>query len=330
MLTRTEHEIEKFRRMVDQSSLHSLKCEKLCADFLRLIPSSIERDLPPGKESALTMMAVTHGNEVGGIAVLNQLLELIGQGLIRLTYPLTIGLGNPAASMTDRRFLERDLNRSFLRANTDSVEDQRARELEPILEKTAFFVDIHQTIEPSSHPFLIFPYLPASFEFGRQIAPDMPIVTHWGSGFSKDGSCTDEFVNKKGGVGLTIELGQKGFSNYQEGVGLRAMLRALMVVGQRLAGRPWQAPDHQPEIYTWAEVLPFPEGEAGLDEGWYNFRRVEKGQRLGYCKGHEKEILAGLSGPILFPKYPASPHEPRPKEICRIMKSVTIDQLGKA
>ncbi|MFW7379378.1 MAG: succinylglutamate desuccinylase [Oligoflexus sp.] len=326
-MNRIESEIETFRQYLDQTSVGKLQCEKLCRDVMQLIPPVVKRELPPNKESGLTLMAVTHGNEVGGIAVLNQLLELIDSGLIVLNYPLTIGLGNTEASLLDKRFVERDLNRSFMRQQSDSLEDRRARELEPVLQKTAFFVDIHQTIEASSTPFLIFPYLPSSFEFARQIAPDLPIVTHWGGGFSKDGACTDEFVNKTGGVGLTIELGQKGFANYQEGVGLRAMLRALMVVDQRLAGQTWQVAEESAEIYTWAEVIPYPEGEAGLDEGWYNFKRVEKGQRLGFAQG--QDILAGTSGPILFPKYPQSPEEPRPKEICRIMKRVTIDQLGK-
>jgi succinylglutamate desuccinylase len=327
MLERIKQEVSQFRDYLN-TSFNGLQADVLSPDIIALSPPSPAVSPVPGKTYALTLMAVTHGNEVGGIAVLNHILQLIHHGVVQVPFPMVIGLANPQASLANERFLERDLNRSFGRQANDTHEDRRARQLEKVLAHTGYFVDFHQTIEPSLSPFMIFPYQQPSYKFARQIAPDVPIVTHWGTSFSKGGACSDEFVNRNEGVGVTIELGHKGFSPYQEGIGLRVALQAIQTVKQRLLGETLKSPTTEPEIYTWAQVLPFPDGDAGLDEGWYNFRQVEKGQRLGLANG--QEIRAEASGPILFPKYVTSPEQTRPKEICRIMKRVRPDELGKS
>lgn len=151
-------------------------------------------------------------------------------------------------------------------------------------------------------------------------------MTHWGKSFSKDGACTDEYVNQSGGVGITFELGQKGFSGYQEALGFRLALKALVAAEHKLRTGEWLEPSSPARVYTWAEVIDYPEGSAALDEGWYNFRQVSKGERLGYCE--DGEIIAQVSGPVLFPKYVKSANDPRPKEICRILKAVEEYELG--
>lgn len=329
MNAQIKQQIELFNNYLKELSNRSEVSVTELAAHAYLIKPRQSIPLPSHKPIALTLMAVTHGNEVGGIGVLNRLCELLSADLITLPFPVVLALGNVAASLENRRFLQRDMNRSFGRPSQETIEDQRARVLEPFLEQTAYFVDYHQTIEASSSGFLIFPYTEASYQFGRWIAPDLPIVTHWGQSFSKDGACSDEFVNGKQGVGLTIELGQKGFSNYQESLGLNVALRTLAVVKELLSGRqPSFVTLKEPEIYTWAEVLPFPNGDAKLDEGWYNFRKVEKGQRMGEVNG--EDLLAPIGGPILFPKYIHHPEQARPKEICRIMKRVSANELGKS
>lgn len=329
MHDKIKSQIDKFTENLDSEVL-PYRIDKICPYVYRFRPLSKEPIRAfTRKEISLTIMAVTHGNEVGGIRVLNHLVDMLASGVLKPNFTFVLALGNPWASLKDRRYLERDLNRSFDRDSEELHEDRRARDLEEVLQNTAYFVDIHQTIENSDRPFFIFTYNPKSYGFARSLADDLSVVTHWGGGFSKDGSCTDEYVNKMGGTGITIELGKKGFHPYQEGVGLRVSLSAFNFVTAKLEGQDIPSPEGSPELFTWAEVIPYPKAEdARLDEGWYNFRWVEKGQRLGIDNG--QEISAPCSGPILFPKYlrESSGHQ-RPKEICRIMKSITEDELGQ-
>jgi succinylglutamate desuccinylase len=296
---------------------------------------------PRGKKStaqrdiALTLMGLTHGNESAGAAVLNGVLEHLLAGALDLRVPIAFALGNPWAAVQGKRFLERDLNRSFGRDSVATLEEQRARELEPLLARSVYLVDFHQTMQPTDRPFFIFPYRPDAMQLARAIAPHQTIVTHWGKSFSAEGKCTDEYVNATGGLGLTIELGQNGFDPYQIAVGQEAALWAITVATARHHGTSFEAiiqqrPAVDPEIYTWAEIVPWPEnGMVQLDMGWTNFKKVEKGQRLGEVDG--LVISSKGEGRILFPKYltpeQQSAKAGRPTELIRVMRRVALTEL---
>jgi hypothetical protein len=269
--------------------------------------------------------------------VLNGLLALLNRGAVNLRLPVAFLLGNPWAAKENKRFLERDLNRSFNRKDPAAAEELRARDLGAVLKDTAYIVDYHQTSRVSERPFFIFPYGRRSLAFARAVGPRQTIVTHWGRPFSSEGMCSDEFVNSQGGTGISLELGQNGFDPYQIAVGIECGLWALRTVTDELEGR---AKDAHPvetrraateaEIYTWADIMPWPAaGTVALDEGWYNFRDVARGQRLGTLDG--KPLLATVDGKMLFPKYLTAEQqrqlESRPTELCRIMKRINEVEL---
>ncbi|MBC7661485.1 MAG: succinylglutamate desuccinylase/aspartoacylase family protein [Chitinophagaceae bacterium] len=276
------------------------------------------------KNIGLTLQAITHGNEVGGINTLIECLSLLKTGIVRPQITMAFVLGNPRGALANRRFLETDLNRAF-HSKVQSLEGERARQLEGILIQSEYFLDFHQTIEPSLNPFFIFPYTPAGFAFARAAHNDVPIVTHWGKSFSLDGMCTDEFVNFKGGTGITIELGKKGFDPYQTGVGLHAALGAITYVQAKLSG-PCEATESEGSCFTWKATELFEEG-MDLKEGLTNFQLIMEGDVIGT---HGKDLLmASASGYLLFPKYPRDPLAPRARELYRIIKKIDARDLGK-
>lgn len=278
-----------------------------------------------GKDIALTVMAITHGSEIGGVAVLNEILRSIQKGIIRLEVPTAFILGNVEAALRGERFLESDLNRSFMRESLVTKEHFRARELEPIIGNTRFLLDIHQTRCPSEEPFFIFPFSAGGFDFARMISGFTPIVTHWGQPFSKDGRCTDEHCNKEGGIGVTLEIGQNGLHPYQIASGYMHVIRALEVVTLLRAGVEI-TPSTSNNVYTWAEIIEYPaSGFAELVPGFCNFAYVKSGQNIGHVNG--KAIELKQDGRILFPYYPASGQKKVPAELCRIMKQVTLEEL---
>ncbi len=330
-----EREIARFETF--QGCPGEVKAERLCDFGLLLTPKDKIVPAKGKKDIALTLMGITHGNETAGIAVLNNLLALLSSGAARLEIPVAFLLGNPWAARENKRFLERDLNRSFNRAAPEAKEERRAVELSQVLRCTDFIVDFHQTTKQSDRPFFIFPYSKPSFAFARELAPRQTIVTHWGKPFSVEGMCSDEYVNSQGGTGISLELGQNGFDPYQIGGGVEAGLWAIRTVTDRWKGGHADAfakgrADNDPELYTWAEIMPWPEtGMVDLDEGWTNFKDVEEGQRLGTVDG--KPLLAPVGGRMLFPKYLTRDQQraldSRPTELCRIMKRIETGDLPK-
>jgi hypothetical protein len=195
-------------------------------------------------------------------------------------------------------------------------------------------LDIHQVKLPSQTPFWIFPYSRQGFQLARELEGTLPIITHWAGGFSKDGQCTDEFVNNAGGVGITIELGQNGFDPLQIALGSTIARR---LINSRLKSS--KAPSTVSSafagpLYTWSEVLPYPDtGVPVLDPGWTNFAPVAKGQRLGAWQGHV--YAASSDGVVMFPKYPKRlengdyPSERPAAELVRILRRIEEGQLPK-
>ncbi|MEY4631689.1 MAG: hypothetical protein RIQ81_1809 [Pseudomonadota bacterium] len=304
------------------------------ADLAMLDPTPTSDLLAGEKSICLTLTALVHGNETGGIDVLIAVLEAIAARQIRLLKPVAVALGNPQAAMSGQRFLDKDLNRSFGMSSLGTgLEPLRARELQPILGCSRYLLDFHQTREPSHTAFFIFPWSRKSFDFARSITDGLPVVTHWGASFSKDGMCTDEYVNARGGTGITLELGQCGFDEGQARLGWGTAMRALHATGA-VSGAELPSIESHPSfhgtIYTWNATIPYPDGPVvDLRPGLVNFADVERGEVLG--QQGNNTVTAPAGGRILFPKYirPGSleAKAPRPAELLRIMKPITKEEL---
>ena len=284
----------------------------------------------PAATIPITLMAVVHGSEIAGARVLSDWLAQVASGAVNLATAVAVILGNPEAALAGVRFLDRDLNRCFGRTGAGR-EERRAAELAPILARSSYLLDLHQTTRPSPQPFFIFPYYRRAYQFARAVAADVAVVTHWGRPFSAEGSCSDEYVISRGGAGVTLELGQNGIDPYQVAIGVKACMAAVTVAA-RSAAEPTLpgAPQVAPQLYTWAAVLPWPEGGlVELDPDLDNFRAVAAQQRLGQVGG--QTIVAPVAGRILFPKYLTAAEQARavarPTELVRILRPISEAEL---
>ncbi len=328
-------ELERFRRALAAARQRlpsaCLAPETIC---IGADDAQVQLATAPGGTINLTILGVVHGNEIAGLPVLASLIEKILDGGIKVTKPVAFGLGNSVAALAGKRFIDRDLNRSFGGASLGSShEGARARELQEILSRTRYLVDLHQTREPSETAFFIFPFARRSFDFARMISTELPVVTHWSGSFSRDGMCTDEYVNSRGGTGITIELGQAGFEETQVATGLASALHALHVTASatvRELPRVEVKPGFKGSIYTWAGTVPYPgSGEVRLVPDLVNFQKLNAGDVIGTWEG--SAITLPVGGRILFPKYirPGTPDAdaPRPAELCRVIRTVTEQEL---
>ncbi|MEZ4741670.1 MAG: succinylglutamate desuccinylase/aspartoacylase family protein [Bdellovibrionota bacterium] len=301
-------------------------------------PNTNSYAIPAGKAIALAILGITHGNELAGLAVVNDFLAYLASGFIELEVPIAVALSNVEAARKNVRFLDKDLNRSFSNDDTETLEGKRAKQLELFLKDTYRLLDFHQTSKPGIEPFFIFPYTVDGFDFARCVDPHRCIVTHWGESFSTEGGCTDEYVNSNGGCGISYELGQNGFDPYQIALGVNSALWALQVVTADIKGvacsrrNYLSRVENRGKIYTWEKIVPFPkDGLPIFDYGWDNFTLVEKGEVLGTFEGGNSDGLfrSEATGRILFPKYidKETKFTSRPTELYRILKEIKESDL---
>ena len=150
----------------------------------------------------------THGNELTGVYLVKK-FERFPQLLHRESFKCVTLLANPQAVVANRRYIDRDLNRSFDNAelaNVTSVgyEAQRAQEIARELANIDLIIDLHSstaqmglTILPSSrHPFNL-----RLAAYLSTLHPDVRIC--YGIGCNSD----DPMLRSLSPLGCTIEVG---------------------------------------------------------------------------------------------------------------------------
>lgn len=318
---RVERELAAFERHAGAPRMGRSRVERIEPHAFVLRPQGAAE---PGID--LLLMALVHGNEVGGLLVLNAVCELLASGLVAPAVSVGMVACNVAAARRGVRHVERDLNRCFGRRGTGTAEDRRARELEPLMRSARHVVDLHQTIEPLHTPFFVFDYMPASLRFAHAIFPQLPVVTH-AAPRGGDGCTGYEYVHREGGIVVGVELGQMGTDLYQVSLGTAVCLRAMALAAAAAADSealpPLDAVTNP--LYTWGDIVPYPAARVALRPGLANFQRVEAGEVLGEQAG--SPVLAARSGWLLFPKYVHSELEPRPAELYRLMRRTHLDEL---
>ncbi len=93
-----------------------------------------------------------HGNERAGVLAVKELMKeiKIDAGTLYLV------IANPLALEKNKRFLEKNLNRRFLKGNKGrALEDKIARKLMKILDDCDALLDLHAFSDPKGKPFAI-------------------------------------------------------------------------------------------------------------------------------------------------------------------------------
>lgn len=314
-------EVRRFRSLTRKLKKRAdLIVDDSIPDTLVVTPQSILLHRGSTKRIALTFLAIVHGDEIGGAAVLNRLLAEMAGAARSPEIPLAFILGNPAAALKHARYLERDLNRTFGLTTGNLLEERRARVLGDLLKETDFLVDFHQTTEETDRPFFIFPFERRSYDFARAISPRRTIVTHWDEPAAGEHFPSDGFVQRCGGTAITIELGKKGMASAQIKDGVECGLASYRAVIEGFGPGKETGP-----VYTWSDHLPWPTGDfVDTVRGLRNFLPVKEGAKLAEVDG--RAVRAPRDGLVLFPRYLVRRHQAthRPPDLCRILKPIHV------
>lgn len=256
----------------------------------------------------LTILGGVHGNEKTGVEVVLSLRDKITQGQINiLAGTLYLGLGNPRAIEINERgsapFM--DLNRAFhldllMREPDGTYEDERARELAPILSTSDFLVDLHATNKPSE-PFLACLHTQAQSEL-YQWYPCKKILLDNNHVVGGTPITTEEYIEAHGGVGIAFETGQADDVSRIAQVEEQTM-NLLKHFGY-IEGEPITPEQIDHEVYDLLESILL------TDDGWEyaegfgesSWQPFVAGQVVGYHG--DQPLVPYYDGVIVFPKLP--------------------------
>lgn len=250
---------------------------------------------------------MTHGDEVGPLPAALRMMAGLDDGTVSFGGAATFTIGNPEAGLEGRRFLEADLNRVFL-DGPSSHERTRAEEMMEPLDACDLFIDFHQTAMPSLGAFWTLPWSESAWHWIRLAGEgDLWTTRAPGVTFASGTRCGDEYVRARGVPGLTLELGQKGFSEECEARAFDTMSRVLAAADRIAAGEDLAAlAAERPEVrfLLSAHKEPFGDPKRALRPGLRNFEPVRAGESLHVGTGEGPAITSPLDGLLLFPKYP--------------------------
>lgn len=287
-----------------------------------------------GEGTHLVFSAIIHGNEVGPIDGLVRAMEDLASGRTSFSGTATFLLGNPEAARENVRFLEADLNRVFIAdMDDDAHEVRRAKELMPLLDAADVYFDFHQTLEPARQPFYIFPWSEEGWLWVRALRGAAVWVTrNPGQAFSSGMMCADEYVRDRGRPGITLELGEKGWSEDAASNVHRCITEALAIAGSDDPAALRAAAEGKEDVTFWMTSFrqQFTDPAMTLKDGIVNFEPVAEGDELS-APG-SPSLLAPMTGAVLFPKYPprhpdGRAKDPRPGEIYRVIEQLTEHPL---
>lgn len=164
-----------------------------------------------GEGRKLAVVGSLHGDETAGAEVIREILHADDR-LWRRAGPidLTLAIGNPLALEQGTRFSEggRDLNRIFegTEADTSDYEGARAALLKEVLGHADVLLDLHQT-SCTTPPVAVVEDSPSHLRISAALGIAHAVV---GIEAVYSGTMLSRWFDSHGGLGLTVETGQKG------------------------------------------------------------------------------------------------------------------------
>ena len=251
-----------------------------------------------------------HGNEVGALPAIVNAIKLLTSNKINYGGKVTFLLGNKMASLQNKRFIERDLNRSFNNSglNGNSIEEKRALEIKKLLHTCDVLIDFHQTTMPCVEPFYIFAMHEKSYLWARALGNARIFITRKAKKpFSPDGMCCDEYMRSLYKPAVTLELGMQGFHKQAELICLRVITKALQMTDKiNFHKNSLHSLAHKNNELKYLEIKhseKFNHPKKYLLNNFINLQHIKKNEILG--KNHDGKIIySKIDGYILFPQYP--------------------------
>lgn len=248
----------------------------------------------------LLVTACVHGDEVGSLPAVLKLAQDLSQQELRFAGRISLVLGNPQAIQLEQRFVDEDLNRVF--SNTlrgDSVEQKRAQQLVPLIKEAQYYIDLHQSIEPTIGAFYILIEGSRNSDFAKAVgvAPKALVFEE-----NKERRTLNSYASQLGVTGFTLELSKKGYHPKAEQLATKCLEKGIALLVKGVHSITETALSNK-NLTFFREAYRHTRCEGDeLKKGLVNWAPVKKGDHLGQTASNES-IKALQDGFIVFPKY---------------------------
>lgn len=267
----------------------------------------------------VTLVALTHGDEVIGLHIFMDLLLKLLKGKIQLTGQIYLLLANKDAYFADSRFVDTDLNREYANNPSNRLESRRALEIKRIVDGSDYVIDIHQCIEETLTPFFILPYSKESYGWARKVAPNIPIILHRNISTA---NTLSKYSHAKGKKGVTFEVGSTGVDASQLEIGIDIVKKFIAYPDMKTSSDNIM---EYTDTYEIEFIHPYAGEKVEFVKKFANFEDVKQGQLIAIANGIE--LVSPLTGKILlFPrKWFSQDSKVVPEGIFAIIKEADIN-----
>ena len=177
--------------------------EKIDEDIYKLTPKSVTAE-------SVALVGITHGEEVIGLHILNEILFRLIEGKLTIRGELYLILGNRKAYLKNSRYTDTDLNRAYwVESESDKHEEQRAFKIKNSIRNCSYVIDFHQTVEDTLFPFFFLPnHDNKLYDWISYIGPDIATIK---KPLSEKITTLSSYVISQNNLGVTLEVGGNGF-----------------------------------------------------------------------------------------------------------------------
>lgn len=231
----------------------------------------------PGPHALIS--GVVHGNEPCGYYGICDLLRAFGRNELKLiSGKLTVVISNLEAFVQGKQQIDYNLNRLFrtdLAPTPNSYEHRRIRELLPIFSSVDYLLDLHATTAPTI-PFAMCEN--SALALAEKIGLS-PIVLGWGElGAASLAGDTETFVNSKGGLGVTVECGQRDWDGAAK-VAFDTACKFLQATG--ISSSAATDSPIRPVVYKLDSVFTLRSADFRYSKAFISFDKLGAGEIIG-------------------------------------------------
>ncbi len=249
---------------------------------------------------------VIHGNETIGLYILEELLTKFHE------FPFSFIIANREAVKINKRFVDFDLNRSFMNQDKNGFENLQVKNIESFSQEFDYILDFHQTTHDSENPFCLVRNSNKSNALYKTLQKtlDFPIIFIKNQKLSKDGATFSEFATQHNIGFITLELSKAGYNLEMKELGIKiakAFLEAKDFTNSK---------EQTLKAFIIKKSIEKLNSDDCLIQGLNNFTKVEKNCVIASRKS--KEIYFDQDFYILFPKY--NEYREYSNELCKLMR----------
>lgn len=265
-----------------------------------------------GNKPKHLLSILIHGNETLGISLINDFLNKIKSKEKVTSFGFL--LGNRQAGLANKRFIGRDLNRSFLTESNDHGEEKRAKEIQEYSKQFEFILDIHQTSHTSEKEFFLCRNHSPSLEMA-EIFHESPLVFLKEAKMSSEGEGFGSFCLEESIHFLTVELGKMGFQQNFFDLGKDIINKFLKYTGKK------KEINLSRDSYVFSHTIHKRNESDHLIPGLVNFQKIKKGTALL----QDGTGISPIDGYTLFPKY--GEYQKFSKDLCQILEKKKLEDV---